>query len=78
MKDYNKIIKEKICESLKEIMPISDLELDVDINDFSDADLIEIRDMCGARHIFKNEENDTIAIICDRQEIEDGIWREIK
>ena len=78
MKNYNKIIRQRFAEALKDVEPVDCVNITVGANELSDEDLLSIKEIVGCPHIFKNTVDDSIAVIVDRDELIDGLWEEIK
>ena len=78
MKKYNKIIRQRFAEALKDVEPVDCVNITVGANELSDEDLLSIKEIVGCPHIFRNTFDDSIAVIVDRDELIDGLWTEIK
>lgn len=78
MKNYNKIIRQRFAEALKDAEPIDCINITVGANELSDEDLLKVKDIVGCPNIFRNTVDDSIAVIVDREELDDGLWVEVK
>lgn len=78
MKNYNKIIRQRFAEALKDVEPIDCVNITIGVNELSDEDLLSIKEIVGCPHIFRNTVDDSIAVIVDRDELIDGLWEEVK
>ena len=78
MKDYNKIIKQRFAMALKDVEPVDCVNITIGVNELSDTDLWKIKEIVGCPHIFRNTVDGSVAVIVDREELDDGLWEEIK